>query len=370
MKKVIILGATGSIGTTCLKAIKEKKLPIQIVGMSANENFLELEKLALNFNVKNLFLSNSNHNDSNFNYFKSLNEFLDDTFCDIVLNGIAGFDGLYATIESLKHKRDIALANKESVVTGGSFIFDLANKNNCSIIPVDSEHSAIKALIDSHKRNNIKSLIITASGGPFRTLDYSEFKYINVEKALNHPTWKMGKKITIDSSTLANKALEVIEASYLFNFNAKDIEVTIHPQSIIHSMVRLFDGAIYSQMGTPNMTLPIIEALTGQYSKKELVTPLNFSSLTLSFEKPDYKKFPLLKTAYDILELQKGYPTAFNAANEVAVNAFLNQKISYLELQNVVLKTLESDFSFSINCYDDVLEIDNKARRIARSYIS
>ena len=212
MKKVIILGATRSIGTTCLKTIKEKNLPLQIVGMSANENFTELEKLALNFNVKNLFLSNSQHNNTNFKYFNTLIEFLENTPCDIVLNGIAGFDGLYATIESLKLKRNIALANKESVVTGGSFIFDLARENNCSIIPVDSEHSAIKALIDSHKRENIKSLIITASGGPFRTLDYSEFKNINVEKALNHPTWKMGKKITIDSSTLANKTLEVIEA--------------------------------------------------------------------------------------------------------------------------------------------------------------
>lgn len=370
MKKVIILGATGSIGTTCLKTIKEKNLPLQIVGMSANENFTELEKLALNFNVKNLFLSNSQHNNTNFKYFNTLIEFLENTPCDIVLNGIAGFDGLYATIESLKLKRNIALANKESVVTGGSFIFDLARKNNCSIIPVDSEHSAIKALIDSHKRENIKSLIITASGGPFRTLDYSEFKNINVEKALNHPTWKMGKKITIDSSTLANKALEVIEASYLFDFDYKHIEVSIHPQSIIHSMVRMNDGAIYSQMGTPNMSLPIIEGILGEYCNKELVTPLDFSSLTLTFEQPDYIKFPLLKIAYDILKLQKGYPTAFNAANEVAVHAFLQQKISYLELQNIVLKTLENDFSLSINCYEDVLEIDNKARRIARSYIS
>ncbi|MGD1816942.1 MAG: 1-deoxy-D-xylulose-5-phosphate reductoisomerase [Pleomorphochaeta sp.] len=369
MKKVIILGATGSIGTTCLNAIIEKKLPIEVVGISANKNFEQLEAIATKFNIKNLLLSNSSHKNSNFNYFNNIFDLIKETPCDIVLNGISGFDGLKATIDTLKNKKDIALANKESVVTGAAVIFDLAKKNNCKIIPVDSEHSAIKALIDSHQRENVKSLIITASGGPFRTLELSKFKDITVEKALNHPTWKMGPKITIDSSTLANKALEVIEASYLFNFEAKDIEVTVHPQSIIHSMIRLKDGAVYAQMGNPNMSLPIIEGILDGYSNKELVKPLDFTSLQLTFEAPNYEKFPLLKLAYDILEKKKGYPIAFNAANEEAVYAFLNKQISYLKLQDIVIKTLDKDFSNNISSFEDILETDKIARMIAKSYI-
>ncbi len=369
MRKVIILGATGSIGTTCLKAIKDNQLPIEVVGISANTDFKQLESIADNFKINNLLLTNSNHKNKNYLYFNSIKEFLSNVECDIVLNAIAGFDGLFATIESILNKRDLALANKESVVTGGSFIFSLAKKNNSKIIPVDSEHSALKALIDSHKRENIKSLIITASGGPFRTLDISEFKNITLKQALNHPTWKMGNKITIDSSTLANKALEVIEASYLFDFDSKKIEVSVHPQSIIHSMIRLKDGAIYAQLGTPNMSLPIIEGIMNDYSNKQLVKPLDFTNLSLTFEKPNYDKFPLLKAAYDILKLKKGYPTAFNAANEEAVYAFLREDISYLKLQKIVLNTLEKDFSKEIYNFEDVLEIDAKARLIAKSMI-
>ncbi|MGD1822402.1 MAG: 1-deoxy-D-xylulose-5-phosphate reductoisomerase [Pleomorphochaeta sp.] len=369
MKKVIILGATGSIGSTCLKAIEEKTLPIEVVAISANTNYKKLEEISLKHNISNLLLTNSDYRNTNFNYFNSIDDLLKNIECDVVLNGIAGFDGLNATIKALNNNRDVALANKESVVTGGSFIFDLAKKNNCKIIPVDSEHSALKALVESHKKENIKSLIITASGGPFRTLDFNEFKNITVEKALNHPTWKMGKKITIDSSTLANKALEVIEASYLFGFEANNIEVSVHPQSIIHSMIRMHDGAIYAQLGTPNMSLPIIEGILNDYTNEELVKPLDFTNLSLTFEKPNYDKFPLLKCAYDILEKKQGYPIAFNAANEEAVYAFLRKDISYLKLQDLVLKTLEKDFSYTIKNFDDVLEVDKKARIIANSMI-
>ncbi len=369
MKKVIILGATGSIGSTCINSIVEKNLPIEIVGMSANEDFNKLEMFARKLNVKNLLLTKSNHKNSEFNYFSDIDQLISSNECDVVLNGIAGFSGLKATISALNNYKDIALANKESVVSGGSFIFDLAKNNGCNIIPVDSEHSAIKALIDSHKKENIKSLIITASGGPFRNLDINEFKNISVDKALNHPTWKMGKKITIDSSTLANKALEVIEAFYLFNFSSDKIEVSIHPQSIIHSMVRLKDGAIYSQMGTPNMSLPIIEGIIDGYCNKELVKPLDFSNLSLTFEKPDLIKFPLLKCAYDVLEAKQGYPIAFNAANEEAVYSFLREDISYLKMQEIVLKTLDSDFAHAINNYQDVIEIDKKARFITKGLI-
>ena len=328
------------------------------------------ESLAREFNVKNLLLTNSSHKNNQFNYFDNVSTFLENTFCDVVLNGIAGFDGLNITVNSLNNKYNVALANKESIVAGGEFIFSLAKKNNCKIIPVDSEHSALKALVDSHGRDNVKSLIITASGGPFRNLEQKNFKDITLAKALKHPTWEMGPKITIDSSTLANKALEVIEASYLFDIEAKDIEVTVHPQSIVHSMIRLLDGAIYAQLGTPNMSLPIIEAILDDYCKEELVLPLDFSNLTLTFEKPDFVRFPLLQSAYHVLNARGGYPIAFNAANEEAVYAFLKEKISYLKLQDVVLSTLDSDFSSKVSNFDNVLEVDKKARKIAQSFIS
>ncbi|MCY1151477.1 MAG: 1-deoxy-D-xylulose-5-phosphate reductoisomerase [Sphaerochaetaceae bacterium] len=369
MKKVIIFGATGSIGTTCLNAIKEKQLPIEVVGISANNNYKKLEKIAYDFKVKNLLLTKAKSFNSSFNFFNNSLDLIESTPCDVVLNGVSGFDGLKITIDSIMSGKDVALANKESVVAGGEFIFDLAAKNNCKIIPVDSEHSAIKALIDSHDRVNVKSLIITASGGPFRNLEKKDFNKITVEKALNHPTWKMGPKITIDSSTLANKALEVIEASYLFNFDSKDIEVTVHPQSIVHSMIRLFDGAVYAQMGNPNMSLPIIEGIYDCYCNKELVKPLDFTNLSLTFEKPNYDNFPLLGSAYEVLEKKGGYPIAFNAANEEAVYAFLEEKISYLKLQEIVLKTISSDFNYTVKDFNDVLSIDEKARRIAKSYI-
>jgi len=370
MKKVIILGATGSIGTTCLYSIKEKNLPLEVVAISANTNVRKLETYGDQFNVRNLFIATNQPHCDCFNYYNSLDELLDTVKCDIVLNGIAGFKGLEASVKVLERGIDLALANKESVVAGGSFIFEIAKKTGSSINPVDSEHSAIKALLDAHKKENVKSLIITASGGPFRTLEKSAFKNITVESALNHPTWKMGKKITIDSSTLANKALEVIEASYLFNFSEKNIEVVVHPQSIIHSMIRMNDGAIYSQMGTPNMSLPIIEGLLGVYNETNLVNPLSFDNLSLTFEKPDYDRFPLLKIAFDILKKGGSYPVAFNASNEVAVDAFLNKKISYLQLQDCVLSVMQNDFMNNCTSLNQTIEEDIRARALAKAYIN
>ncbi|MBK5199978.1 MAG: 1-deoxy-D-xylulose-5-phosphate reductoisomerase [Spirochaetaceae bacterium] len=370
MKKVIILGATGSIGTTCLHSIKNKNLPLEVVGITANTKVRELENIGDSFNVRNLHLATNQARCDCFNYYNSIEELLDTVKCDIVLNGISGFSGLAASVKVLERGIDLALANKESVVAGGSFIFDLASKTGANIYPVDSEHSAIKSLLDAHKKEHVKSLIITASGGPFRTLDKKDFKNITVQQALNHPTWKMGKKITIDSSTLANKALEVIEAAYLFGFNENNIEVVVHPQSIIHSMIRMHDGAVYSQMGTPNMSLPIIEGLLGVYDHSNLVDPMSFDNLTLTFEKPDYDRFPLLKIAFDILKKGKSYAIAFNASNEVAVYAFLKERISYLQLQDCVISTMQNDFMDICTNLSESIEIDNKARAIANRYIN
>ena len=249
---------------------------------------------------------------------------------------------------------------------GGTWIFDAAKENNVRIIPVDSEHSAIYNLLMGHKAS---SLVITASGGPF--VDRMDLENVTLEEALNHPTWKMGKKITIDSSTLANKGLEVIEASFLFNFKPEDISVTVHRQSVVHSMIRTKEGAVYAQMSPPDMTLPIIAALSdGKVKLENVVSPLSFDNLTLTFEKPDTKRFPLLALAYKALEIGGSATIAYNAADEVAVNAFMEGIIPYSRISQIVEKTLLNEaFTEKVCNYKETMEKDRIAREIARSAI-
>ncbi|MEA4865749.1 MAG: 1-deoxy-D-xylulose-5-phosphate reductoisomerase [Sphaerochaeta sp.] len=371
MKRVIILGCTGSIGTTALKAIRTKHLDLSVVGLSAHANESQLVALAREFSVKAVCLTGSEleslPNIQTYSYFSGLKQMLHSLEADIVLNAIAGFEGLQASLEALSCGFDLALANKESIVCAGSYLFDVAKENDCRIIPVDSEHSALAELLKGHERNQVQSLVLTASGGPFRTLDASQFSTITVDQALAHPTWNMGKKISIDSATMANKALEVIEASYLFGFDADRIEVVIHPQSIVHSMIRTFDGAVYAQLGTPDMTLPIINAL-GE-GGTSLVRPLDFSSLSLTFEKPDFKRFPLLALSFEILNRKGSSALAFNAADEIAVHAFLQRKISYLKLIEVVQRTLEQRWDEEVASFSQILALDEKARQLARSLV-
>ena len=371
MKRIIILGCTGSIGTTTLQAIRSKALPFKVVGLSSNTRSKELLSLAHEFQAEAICTTGSSltgiEGVRTYAGFDGLEEMLHSLEADMVLNAIAGFEGLKASLSALRSGFDLALANKESVVCAGSYLFDVAKQHRVSIIPVDSEHSAIWELLKGRDPNSIASLILTASGGPFRTLPKKDFASITVEKALAHPTWDMGKKITIDSATLANKALEVIEASYLFNVDADKIEVVIHPESIIHSMVRTIDGAVYAQMGNPDMTLPIINALgTGHAS---LVSPLDFTNLTLHFSKPDYERFPLLSLAFSILKRRGSSALAFNAADEIAVHAFLKGAISYPKMIEVVQRTLEHAWSESVGSFEETLALDKRARDIARSYL-
>ena len=249
---------------------------------------------------------------------------------------------------------------------GGTWIFNMAKEHKVRIIPVDSEHSAIYNLLMGHKAS---SLVITASGGPF--VDRMDLENVTVEEALNHPTWKMGKKITIDSSTLAIKGLEVIEASFLFNFKPEDISVTVHRQSVVHSMIRTKEGAVYAQMSPPDMTLPIIAALSdGKVKLENVVSPLSFENLTLTFEKPDTKRFPLLALAYKALEIGGSATIAYNAADEVAVNAFMEGTIPYSRISQIVEKTLLNEaFTEKVCNYKETMEKDRIAREIARSAI-
>lgn len=368
MRRVVILGCTGSIGTTAIRAIVDKNLPITVVGLSAHSNENALISLARELSCHSVCLTGSRGKPhDNLHTFDNLSDMLSSLDADIVLNGIAGFAGLEASLLSLGQGFDLALANKESIVCGGSYLFSHAKQHNAKIIAVDSEHSALAELVKHRAPEEIDSLILTGSGGPFRTLPKEQFAHITVEEALAHPTWKMGRKISVDSATLANKALEVIEASYLFGLPPEKIEVVIHPQSVVHSMIRHVDGAIYAQMGVPDMTLPIINALIE--GGKALVRPLDFSSLSLTFEKPDYGRFPLLGLAFSILERKGSAALAFNAADEVAVHAFLDRKCTYLQMIRAIEKTLEKPWESAPSSFEETLALDAEARKLTRSYV-
>ena len=351
-RRVIILGATGSIGTTCLNAIRNGKLYAQVVGLVGKSTIEKLISLSKEFNCP--YYINNNP--------EELKTFLSKLKGDIVLNGIAGSAGLQASLISLECGFDLALANKESIVMGGEFLLNEAKRLKRKIIPVDSEHSAIYNLINAH--NKIKSVVITASGGPF--YQKKDLENVSVEEAINHPTWKMGKKISIDSATLANKGLEVIEAGFLFNLSPEDIEVTIHRQSIIHSMIRLDNGAVYAQLSPPDMTLPIVGAVNDEVNPLyDVVKPLSFEDLTLTFKRWDKNEFPLLELAYEALRKKGSYPIAFNAANEVAVNLFINHKIKFTSIANITKEVLMHDFSRKCNSFEEIMFEDQRARALA-----
>ena len=357
MKRVIILGATGSIGTTALTAIRTHHLPLEVVGLSAHSHQAQLQALGNEFGAKTVMIPQGD--------FSGLKAMLESTEADIVLNGISGFAGLSASMLALESGKDIALANKESVVCGSSFLFKTAARHQRKIIPVDSEHSAIYELLRGQEADQVDHLVITASGGPFRNTPKEALEKVTVSQALHHPTWKMGPKITIDSATLANKAMEVIEASGLFGFSPDRIEVTVHPQSIIHSMIRMHSGAVYAQMGNPDMSLPIINALLPG-TCAPLVKPLDFTDLTLSFEKPDLDKFPLLALAWEILRKGGSKAVAFNAADEVAVWAFLREEIGFSDIPRVVEAVVSHSEEPAPQDLKEAVALDERQRSQAR----
>lgn len=353
MRKVIILGATGSIGTTCLNAIRNGILKAKVMGVVARSSVSALRSISEEFSCPYLL------NDSP----EQLKGFLSSLDGDIVLNGIAGASGLEASLLSLEAGFDLALANKESVVMGGDFLFSEARRLGRRIIPVDSEHSAIYHLLKGYP--DIASCVITASGGPF--YGRHDLDQVTPEQAAAHPTWKMGRKISIDSATLANKGLEVIEAGFLFGLDASQIEVTIHRQSIIHSMIRMKNGAVYAQLSPPDMTLPIVSAVNDEAEEIiDAVKPLSFRNLTLTFSEWDPEEFPLLALAYEALGKKGSYPIAFNAANEVAVQLFCDGKIRFTDIARITERVLhENDFSAKCNSFDEIVREDARARKLA-----
>lgn len=349
MKNVAILGSTGSIGTQTLDVIR-KNDDLNLVAISAGSNIVLLEEQIREFHPQLVAVWSETKADELrvaiadvtptckvVSGMEGLLEVATIESSDILVTAIVGMIGIQPTIAAIQAGKDIGLANKETLVTAGHIIMPLAKEKNVSILPVDSEHSAIFQCLNGEKENKISKILLTASGGPFRGMSKKDLKLVTLEMALKHPNWAMGRKITIDSATMVNKGLEVIEAKWLFDVEPSQIEVVVQPQSIIHSMVEFEDGAVMAQLGTPDMRLPIQFAL--YYPKRVYLDGkrLDFSTLSeITFEKPDMDTFRGLKFAYDSLCVGGSMPTVMNAANELAVAKFLNKKIRFLEIYEMI----------------------------------
>lgn len=362
MKRVLVLGCTGSIGTNALHIADNLPEDFKICGLQAHSNDKKLKELSTFYKCPSLLTKENNSSEA----FQKL---IDEAKPDIVVNGIAGAAGLLPSKVVLENGIDIALANKETIVMAGSLIKELAKSKKANILPVDSEHSAIFNLVEKVGKNNISKILITASGGPFREFTNEQLQNVTLEQALNHPTWKMGPKITIDSSTLANKGLEVIEAAYLFDVSSDQIEVVVHPQSLIHSLVRTNDGMLYAQISDPDMKHPIFSALTWPENKQTYLEPFNLFDHPMTFYKPRMDDFPLLKFAFNCVKNGNAYPIAFNASNEVAVHAFIDGKIQYTKIAEIVDSVLNKDWNKNLDSFETVFEQDLKARNFAKELI-
>lgn len=347
MKKIAILGSTGSIGTQTLEVVRENG-DIEVLGLAACNNIKLLEEQIREFHPKVVAVWSEekakelrdNVRDVSVKIVSGIEGLIEVSVLEeteILVTAIVGMIGIRPTIEAIKAGKNIALANKETLVTAGHIIMPLAAEHDVAILPVDSEHSAIFQSLQGSSRGELNKILLTASGGPFRGKTREELAHIQVEDALKHPNWEMGRKITIDSSTLVNKGLEVIEAKWLFDVDIDQIEVVVHPQSIIHSMVEYVDGAIIAELGTPDMKLPIQYAL---YYPERRYLPgdrVDFATLSqLTFEKPDLDTFYGLRLAMVAGKAGGSLPTVFNAANELAVSKFLNRKIQYLEIPEII----------------------------------
>lgn len=354
MKQVLLLGASGSIGNSTLDIIRRYPNEFQLCGASTHQNREMLSAIGQEFHLENLALSHEVHSkNSSFRYKgkEGVIALIEEAKPDIVLNGIAGSAGLLFSYEVLKRGIDLALANKESLVMAGALIKAEAKKKNCQLLPVDSEHSALFHLLEGRASQTVKRLWLTASGGAFRTRPLESFAKIGVEEALKHPTWKMGKKITIDSATMANKGLELIEAVQLFDVEPEKISVVIQPSSQVHSLIQTCEGSFYAQLSNPDMRIPILNALSWPRLLESDLGKLDFEQLNLSFSLPEKERYPLLYLAYEAAKEGFHACIAFNAANEAAVESFCRGEIGYLQIAQVVQSLLETvnPFEMEIN---------------------
>jgi len=346
MKKIAVLGLTGSIGLSTIEVVRQHQDKFKIVLASAHKNYKKLITLAEEFNIPEIVITDKSvknnitdfpNNTSIFYGEDKLQELLENSEYDIALNAISGSSGLKSSTTVISRGIDIALANKESLVMAGHLIDNELQRSNSRLIPVDSEHSAILQAISATSMDQVRSIILTASGGPFRELPLSEFKKITKAQTLRHPTWDMGAKITIDSATMMNKGLEVIEAHWLFKKDFTDIKTVIHPQSIIHSLVEFVDGSIIAQMGFPTMKLPILFALSYPEHIPSTVAQTDIYKIhELTFSEVERERFPLFYFACEIGEKGGILPTVLNAANEAAIDLFLNDKIGFMQIFKII----------------------------------
>ena len=370
MKKVIVLGASGTIGQNTVDIIRRFSDRFELAGVSVHTKTDVLDVLRAEFHFNNFAVTDSAAAAGYDIKHHSLERFLTETPADIVVNGIAGAAGLQASLIAVRTHRTLALANKESIVMAGLLLQKEAEKYHSLIIPVDSEHSAIYSLIGAHGRETVERLIITASGGPFRTWTKERIQEATLQDALKHPTWTMGAKITIDSASLANKALEVIEAVHLFDMDVDRITVAVHPSSIVHSMVQLIGGEVYAQLSPPDMRNPIFAALSHPEEPPPYLAPLDFTkTLDLHFEPPRTEDFPMLPLGFTAARKKAGYPIAFNAANEQAVAAFLRNQIRFVHLAEITARVMQEDWSAAPKDITEVMLIDESARRRADALI-
>ncbi|GAB5616425.1 1-deoxy-D-xylulose-5-phosphate reductoisomerase [Faecalimonas canis] len=371
MKKIAILGSTGSIGTQTLEVVRENK-DIEVVGMAAGNNIELLEKQIREFSPRVVAVWDeekakelrTNISDLDVKVVSGMDGLIEIAVLpetEILVTAIVGMIGIRPTIAGIEAGKNIALANKETLVTAGHIIMPLAKKHGVSILPVDSEHSAIFQSLQGNENKAIHKILLTASGGPFRNRKREELENIQVEDALKHPNWEMGRKITIDSSTLVNKGLEVIEAKWLFDVKMEQIEVVVQPQSIIHSMVEYVDGAIIAELGTPDMKLPIQYAL---YYPERRYLPgdrLDFKKLSqITFEEPDMETFYGLRLAYEAGKEGGSLPTVFNAANELAVSKFLNRQIRYLEIPEIIEECMRNHKNIKNPSVEEILKTEQE----------
>lgn len=377
MKKILLLGSTGSIGVNSLNVIRKFPDKFSVPVLTVNNNIKLLQKQIEEFHPETVVVVNENKAEELRNNFKGNCNILSgkDALCavaaqtdyDIFLGAVVGFSGLAPTIEAIKRGKRIALANKETLVVAGELITKLVEEHNAEIIPVDSEHNAIFQCLLGEKKELVEKLIITASGGPFLNIDKKSFSAVTVKEALNHPNWNMGDKITIDSATMMNKGLEVIEARWLFGFLSNQIEIVIHPQSIVHSMVQFVDGSIKAQLGYPDMRLPIQFALTYPDRFKNDMVRTDMPKLKeLTFFEPDYQKYECLNLAYQVLNEGGTAPCILNAANEIAVSRFLKEEIKFSDIPIFIKNALDNFENHSIPDIETIFECD----KLTRDYVS
>ena len=380
-KQIAILGSTGSIGTQALEVINEHSDLFEVEVLTANNNSALLIEQAKKFKPNTVVITNEDkYKEVDAALFglgikvfagaQSLEEVVEGENIDVVLTALVGYSGLKPTIRAIKAKKNIALANKETLVVAGDLITKLCQEYNVQIYPVDSEHSAIFQCLVGEAYNPIEKIYLTASGGPFRGWKKEKLQNIKKEQALKHPNWEMGAKITIDSATLMNKGLEVIEAKWLFDLKAEQIEVVVHPQSIIHSAVQFEDGSIKAQLGIPDMKLPIQYALGFPERLKNTFKRFNFMDYpNLTFEKPDVKTFKNLQLAYDALQKGGNMPCILNAANEIAVAAFLQDKIGFLNMSDLIADCMEKITFVSNPTLEDYIDSDETTRKLANELL-